>query len=46
MKKSQNVLVWLRKIGFGPSFLHSLLRLVKGTEKPNTMLEKNVINMI
>jgi hypothetical protein len=22
--------------GFGPAFLHSLLRLVKGTAKPNT----------
>jgi hypothetical protein len=22
--------------GFGPAFLHSLLRLVKGTTKPNT----------
>jgi hypothetical protein len=24
-----------QKNGFGPAFLHSLLRLVKGTEKPN-----------
>jgi hypothetical protein len=26
--------------GFGPAFLHSLLRLVKGTAKPNTCQRK------
>jgi hypothetical protein len=42
MKKSQNLPVWLSKMvlaqqnGFGPAFLHSMLRLVIGTAKPNT----------
>ncbi len=42
---------WKRAIlvqqnGFGPAFLHHLLRLGKGTAKPNTCPEKSVINMI
>jgi hypothetical protein len=36
MKKTQNIPIWMRKIGFGPTFVHSLLRLVTGTTKSNT----------
>jgi hypothetical protein len=36
MKKSQNMLVWLSKMVLAEHFLHSLLRLVKGTAKLNT----------
>jgi hypothetical protein len=32
--------------GFSPAYLLSLLRLVKGIAKLNTLLEKSVINMI
>jgi hypothetical protein len=35
-KESQKTLVWVKKKWFGPTFLYSLLRLVKGTAKPNT----------
>jgi hypothetical protein len=34
-EKLKNVCLALQN-GFGPAFLHSLLRLVKGTAKPNT----------
>jgi hypothetical protein len=30
--------------GFGPEFLHSLLRLVEGTAKPNTCLRREECN--
>jgi len=30
MKKSENMLVWLSKNGFGPKFLQSLLALMQG----------------
>jgi hypothetical protein len=46
MKKSQNMLGWLSKMVFGPTFLHNLLRLVKGTAKSNPCQKKRVINMI
>jgi hypothetical protein len=32
--------------GFGPTVLHNLLRLVKGTAKSNPCQKKRVINMI
>jgi hypothetical protein len=37
MSKHASLAQW---IGFGPAFLHSLLRLVKGTAKPNTCQRK------
>jgi hypothetical protein len=36
MRKTQNMVVWVSKNGFGPAFGNNLLRLVKGTAKPNT----------
>ncbi len=38
--------ILVQQNGFGPAFLHWLLRLVKGTVKRNTCPEKSVINMI
>jgi hypothetical protein len=32
--------------GFGPAFLHTLLKLVKGIAKLNTLREKSVIKMM
>jgi hypothetical protein len=46
MKKSQNMLGWLSKMGFGAAFLHNLLRFVKGTAKPNMCPARSVINRI
>jgi hypothetical protein len=47
MKKSQNMLVWLSKQnGFGLALLHSLVRLVDGTQGAPAREEKTVINMI
>jgi hypothetical protein len=37
-RKVKTCKVWLSKNSFGPAFVHSLLRLVKGTTKPNTLL--------
>jgi hypothetical protein len=36
MKKSQNMLVWLSKMVFGPVFLYMMLMLAKGTPMPIT----------
>jgi hypothetical protein len=36
MKTSENVLILAHKNGFGPGFFHKMLRLAKGTTKPNT----------
>jgi hypothetical protein len=35
MKKSQNTSFMAQENRFGPAFSHKILRLVKGTAKPN-----------
>jgi hypothetical protein len=38
MKKSQNMLVWLSKLVFGPALLHRMLRLAKSYSKAEHLL--------
>jgi hypothetical protein len=46
MKKCQKHLGLAQQNGFGPSFLHSLLLLVKGTSKALYLGQKSVITVI
>ncbi len=46
MTKSQNMQSLAWQNSFGPEFVHSLLRLVKGTTKPNTLLLNGLHSLI